>query len=93
MLRTLNSSKGNKLPKWEKLLVKEQYSLFGEVCKNTELKKDFDECRKDNLNTLWGTEKLYVPSNTEEQFTNIFEENMRPIYDSAFLQGYEVWDI
>lgn len=73
--------------------MKEQYSLFCEVCRNTELKKDFDECRKDNLNTLWGTEKLYVQSNTEEQFTNIFEENMRPIYDAAYLQGYEVWDI
>lgn len=36
-------------------------------------------------------ENLYIPGNTEEQFTNILEHNLRPVYDAAKLQGYGLW--
>ena len=36
-------------------------------------------------------ENLYIPGNSEEQFTNILEHNLRPVYDAAKLQGYGLW--
>lgn len=30
--------------------------------------------------------------NSEEEFMNILEKNMQPVYDSARRQGYEVWN-
>ncbi len=40
---------------------------------------------------MWAVENLYIPGNTEEQFTNILEHNLRPVYDAAKLQGYGLW--
>lgn len=51
----------------------------------------FEKCRRDNLNAMWAVENLYIPGNTEEQFTNILEHNLRPVYDAAKLQGYGLW--
>ena len=36
-------------------------------------------------------ELLYIPDNSQEQFGNILEHNMRPIYEAAMLQGYKIW--
>lgn len=30
--------------------------------------------------------------NSREQFYNILQKNMQPVYDSARRQGYEVWN-
>ena len=30
--------------------------------------------------------------NTEEEFYNILENNMLPVYESARRQGYEIWE-
>ena len=59
----------------------------------TRLKYYFDRCGNQHLNAVWATEKLYIPGNTKEQFSNILEENLSLVYDSAKLQEYEEWVI
>lgn len=94
MSRSQNSSKGNKLPDWDRffpLLAKNQYCLYDAVFHFDNMRTLFDKCRPHNLNTIWAAEELYVPGNTESKFINILEKNMRPIYDNARLQGFSIW--
>ena len=37
-------------------------------------------------------QELYRKGNSEEEFMNILQKNMQPVYDSARRQGYEVWN-
>ncbi len=51
------------------------------------------DLKKDNLHSIWANQELYRPGNTLEEFGNILEKNMRPVYDSARRQGYEMWNM
>lgn len=102
MRRSLNSSKNNRLPSWEEFFVpfaKYQYYLYGLIfpklstAASIALYKKFDKCRRNNLNAIWATETLYIPGNSTEQFVDILEHNMKPIYEAARLQGYDTWKI
>lgn len=68
-----------------------QYKMYETVFSHEQIQKAFEKCRRDNLNVMWAVENLYIPGNTEEQFTNILEHNLRPVYDAAKLQGYGLW--
>ncbi len=94
MERRLNSSKSNRLPEWDLYfgnLAALQYKMYETVFSHEQIQKAFEKCRRDNLNAMWAVENLYIPGNTEEQFTNILEHNLRPVYDAAKLQGYGLW--
>ena len=78
---SLNSSKSNHLPKWN--------PFFHE---NENIHKRFEACYRDNLHSIWAGQELYRKGNTEEEFYNILEKNMLPVYESARRQGYEVWE-
>ena len=45
-----------------------------------------------NVRKLWAGRELYRKGNSEEEFYNILQKNMQPVYDSARRQGYEVWN-
>ncbi len=95
---SLNSSKSNKLPEWEPFFIKfanNQYLLYEMIHdKNRPIfHKRFEACYKDNIHSIWANQELYRPGNTIEEFGNILEKNMRPVYDSARRQGYELWKI
>ena len=90
----LNSSKSNRLPEWDLYfgnMATLQYKMYETVFSNEKIQRTFEKCRPDNLNAMWAVENLYIPGNTEEQFTNILEHNLRPVYDAAKLQGYGLW--
>jgi hypothetical protein len=53
----------------------------------------FEKCRRDNLNAIWATENLYIEGNTKTEFTNIIGHYLKPLYDSALLQGYSLWKL
>ncbi len=55
--------------------------------------RKFERCRKNNLNAIWASENLYIPANSDMQFINILSHNLKPIYESAQLQGYDIWKI
>lgn len=93
---SLNSSKSNKLPQWDpffKRFAHNQFILYEEICDKEEIHKLFEKCYKDNLHSLWANQELYKPGNSREVFINILEKNMKPTYDSAKRQGYQLWEV
>ena len=92
---SLNSSKSNHLPKWNpffKDFAYNQYILYGMIHENENIHKRFEACYRDNLHSIWAGQELYRKGNTEEEFYNILEKNMLPVYESVRRQGYEVWE-
>jgi hypothetical protein len=92
---SLNSSKSNRLPKWNPFFerfARNQYIMYGLIHERDEIRKLYESCYRDNLHSLWAGQELYRKGNTETEFYNILQKNMQPVYDSARRQGYEVWN-
>ena len=92
---SLNSSKSNKLPKWDPFFIKfaeNQYILYSLIHEREGVHKLFESCLRDNLHSIWAGQELYRKGNTKEEFFMSLEKNMHPVYDSAKRQGYEVWN-
>ena len=95
---SLNSSKSNKLPEWDPFFIRfanNQFKLYKMINDTNRpvVHKLFEGCYKDNIHSIWANQELYRPGNTSEEFEHILEKNMRPVYDSARRQGYELWKI
>ncbi len=91
---SLNSAKSNRLPKWDPFFgrfARNQYVMYGLIHKKDGIHKLYEDCYKDNLHSIWAGQELYRKGNSEEEFYNILQKNMQPVYDSARRQGYEVW--
>lgn len=91
---SLNSSKSNLLPRWDRFFLpfaENQFLLYQMIHQQEKIHKLFEKCYKDNLHSIWAGQELYRSGNTRETFLNILEKNMQPVYDSAKRQGYEVW--
>lgn len=91
---SLNSSKSNRLPPWEKFFerfAKNQYMMYGLIHEKAGIRKLYESCYRDNLHSIWASQELYRKGNSREEFCGILEKNMRPVYDSARRQGYELW--
>ena len=92
---TLNGQKSDKLPKWDPFFERfayNQFLMYEFIHKRKEIHKLFEACFRDNLHSIWAGQELYRPDNSREEFYNILQKNMRPVYDSAKRQGYEVWN-
>ncbi len=92
---SLNSSKSNRLPKWEPFFerfARNQFIMYGLIHEKDGIRKLYETCYRDNLHSLWAGQELYRKGNTETEFVNILQKNMQPVYDSARRQGYEVWN-
>ena len=93
---SLNSVKSNKLPQWDPFFsrfAENQYVLYEMIHEKPGIHKLYEACWRDNLHSIWAGQELYRPGNTKEMFDIILARNMRPVYDSAMRQGYEVWKI
>lgn len=92
---SLNSSKSNRLPKWNPFFqnfAQNQYLMYQMIYDDMGIYNRFKGCYKDNLHSIWAGQELYRKGNSKEMFYNILEKNMIPVYDSARRQGYEIWD-
>lgn len=92
---SLNSAKNNRLPNWDDFFLrfaKNQYIMYEMVHQKEGIRKLFEECYRDNLHSIWANRELYRKGNSDIEFFGILEKNMRPVYDSARRQGYDVWD-
>lgn len=92
----LNSSKSNKLPKWDpffKRFACNQFILYGMIHdeRKPDIRKKYESCFRDNLHSIWANQELYRKGNSKEEFYHILEKNMQPVYDSAKRQGYQIW--
>lgn len=92
--KSTNTSKSNHLPDWNAYFegfLNNQLMLCDNIQKYEQIRNLFEKCRNNNLNTLWAA-NLYE-SKTHDQFRQLMNENMRPIYYSAKLQGYRLWTL
>lgn len=93
---SLNASKSNRLPKWEPFFerfAENQFLMYGLIHAKAGIRKLYEACYRDNLHSLWAGQELYRKGNTKEEFYNILQKNMQPVYDSARRQGYEIWNM
>ena len=93
---SLNSAKSNRLPQWDpffRRFMDNQYILYQLIHEKPGIHKLFEACWRDNLHSIWAGQELYRPGNTKEEFSGILNKNMRPVYDSARRQGYEIWNV
>lgn len=90
---SLNSSKSNNLPQWKyfELFAKNQYMMYESAKSSEKIMDKFKKCQRDNLVMPWSMEELYVAENDREAFIKVLEEKLHPVYDSARIQGYEIW--
>jgi len=91
---SLNSTKSNKLPQWDpfyRRFADNQYTMYQLIHEKPGIHKLYEQCWRDNLHSIWAGQELYRPGNSREEFNVILSKNMRPVYDSAMRQGYEVW--
>ncbi|WP_238483705.1 HNH endonuclease domain-containing protein [Anaerosporobacter faecicola] len=91
----LNSVKSNKLPYWDDFFIrfaKNQYIMYEQIHEKEGIRKLYEACYRDNLHSIWANQELYRKGNSEEEFCSVLERNMKPVYDSARRQGYDVWD-
>ncbi len=92
---SLNSAKSNRLPKWDPFFERfanNQYLLYKLIHELEGIRKLYVDCYKDNLHSIWASQELYRKGNSREEFYEILEKNMHPVYDSARRQGYEIWN-
>lgn len=91
----LNSSKNNRLPAWSDYFIRfasNQYIMYEMIHEKEGIHKLYEGCYRDNLHSIWANQELYRKGNTQTEFYNILEKNMKPVYDSARRQGYDVWE-
>lgn len=94
MSSSLNSSKSNRLPRWDPFFVRfaeNQFLLYESIQTSPQIRHLYEGCYRDNLHSIWAGQELYRPGNTRDEFFGILQKNMQPIYDSARRQGYEIW--
>ena len=92
---SLNSSKSDRLPEWDpffRRFADNQFMMYELIHEKPGIHQLFEGCYKDNLHSIWAGRELYIPGNSKETFTAILGKNMRPVYDSARRQGYDLWD-
>ncbi len=91
-----NSKKSNKLPIWDTFFERfanNQYILYDMIYSKPGIEKLYHSCQKDNLHSIWANRELYRKGNSQEKFYTVLEENMKPVYDSAKRQGYDIWSV
>ena len=94
MNSSLNSVKSNRLPQWDKFFVKfakNQFTMYELVHEKPGIRRLYEACYRDNLHSIWASQELYRKGNSREEFYGILERNMRPVWESARRQGYEIW--
>lgn len=93
---SLNSKKSNKLPQWDLFFDRfadNQFTLYELLYDKPGIHKLYEACYRDNLHSIWANQELYRKGNSREEFHVILNKNMRPVYDSARRQGYEIWNL
>lgn len=91
---SLNSSKSNNLPVWDRFFnefATNQFKLYKLIYESQEIHALYMKCYKDNLHSIWAQQELYKQGNNRTEFFDVLSKNMRPIYDSARRQGYSLW--
>lgn len=94
--RSINSSKSNNLPDWNKYfgkLSQSEYLAYKLKQENDCINKLFIECCKDHVNDIDVFHKLYSNGLSSFEFQNRLEEIVKPVYNAAANLGFKEWKI
>ena len=92
--KRINSAKSNGLPDWDKYfprLAKLEYSAYELMWDNETLHKAFDRCAREHLNNFEIQTRIYKKGQSELEFTNVLEDIISPVYNSAKNCGFNNW--
>ena len=93
--KSFNSSKNNRLPRWETYVnsfLDTQYKLYQLIYTDDYINSLFRKCQSRNLNSQWAKDQLYINGRSEDVFKGILESNLKRLYNAAVIQGYSIWD-
>lgn len=93
-IKSINSKKGNKLPEWASyfpLLCRQEYIAYQLIWKNNKIQDEFRRCAREHLNNDDIRQRLYQKGLEREQFQNLLEEIILPVYQSARNSGFDYW--
>ena len=92
--RSRNSSKGNRLPAWEKyfvLLNRQEYLSYQMMWRYESVRVEFEKCAREHLNSDDIRQRLYRSGLSEGEFGGQLEEILWPVYQSARNSGFGSW--
>ena len=93
--RAINSSKSNNLPDWQHyfpLLAELEYHSYRMIWMYDEVRKEFQKCAREHLNSPEIEHRLYRPHLEKEVFVQQLEEVISPVYQAAKNCGFRKWN-
>lgn len=94
--RSINSSKSNNLPDWDKYftrLCRTEYLAYNTMWQHDQVHDVFVRCAKEHVNSSDVMHKLYRPGLDENAFCSTLEEIIRPVYSAAKNLGFHRWSL
>lgn len=93
--KSINSSKGNNLPSWERYfcpLVDIHYQSYSLIQRYPQIRELFEKTSKDHFSSLNVKERLYNKKDlTKSDFKAILSEIMEVEYKAALNCGFKLW--
>lgn len=92
--KSLNSSKSNDLPNWDRffpLLCDIEYNSYIAVKNSDQIHDLFEKCKKEHVNSNEAMNRLYIPNIQKSEFASHLEELMLPTYKAAKNLGFSEW--
>lgn len=94
--KSINSSKSNNLPDWDRYfarLSKSEYTAYEAIWKYEPVHTAFDRCAKEHINSTDVMHKLYREGLSQVEFAAMLEEILRPVYNAASNLGFQKWTL
>lgn len=92
--RSINSSKSNNLPDWNKyfpLLGELEYASYRLMWEKEKIHCEFEKCAREHLNNQDIRQRLYRQGLSRKEFEHNLEEVLGPVYQSAENAGFSKW--
>ena len=94
--KSINSSKSNNLPRWERYFKKLcglEYRCYELMWKNERVGNEFEACKGTHMNSNEVLTQLYRQGLSEETFCASLEVILLPVYESARNIGFKDWEL
>ena len=94
--KSINSSKSNNLPDWDRYfsrLCRSEYSAYEAVQKYEPVRVAFKRCEEEHINSTDVKQRLYCSGLSGEEFATVLEGIIRPVYVAASNLGFHTWSL
>lgn len=93
---SVNSSKSNNLPKWNKYFdkfVNQKWGIYTIISENAKVKDQFNKIKNKYLNVSEIIDLYNLQSVEKNKFINCYEKNIRTVYNAAERNGFKTgWE-